>query len=272
MPASHWTMAKKGSKQIPITGLEDKREMTVLLAVSSNGDVLPPQLIYQGRSDRCHPAGVKFPSDWHITHSNNHWANEETMLQYIEKVIGPYMDSCRESLGRPDQKGLCIYDAFAAHRCDSVRQKLLEHGLLHVEVPPGCTGELQPLDVTVNRVFKKYMSDMFELWYSDLVASDTEEELQMSKAQFPLTQMKPLHAGWLMASFSKLKQRRALIMKGFTLSGLSAAQSEVDYEGYPSDASSTDESDASSTDDSDDGSEASSCSGDTIAMSDSETE
>ena len=32
VPVSSWTMAASGSKQIPVVGMEDKREITVLLA------------------------------------------------------------------------------------------------------------------------------------------------------------------------------------------------------------------------------------------------
>lgn len=44
VPCSQWTMAEKGSKQVAVTGLDDKREMTVVLAVSLSSELLPPQL------------------------------------------------------------------------------------------------------------------------------------------------------------------------------------------------------------------------------------
>ncbi len=68
VPVSEWTLAKEGSKQVPIIGLEDKREMTVLLACTLSGKLLHPQLIYAGRTSRCHPS-VSFPDGWNITHS-----------------------------------------------------------------------------------------------------------------------------------------------------------------------------------------------------------
>ncbi len=36
-----------GSKQVAIKGYDDKRQMTVLLAISKAGELLPPQLIYR---------------------------------------------------------------------------------------------------------------------------------------------------------------------------------------------------------------------------------
>jgi len=31
----------------------------------------------------------KFPSDWNITHSENHWANTATQMDYVKNIILP---------------------------------------------------------------------------------------------------------------------------------------------------------------------------------------
>ena len=45
VPVSQWTLAKQGSAQVPVVGKDDKREITVLLAVSASGSLLPPKVI-----------------------------------------------------------------------------------------------------------------------------------------------------------------------------------------------------------------------------------
>jgi hypothetical protein len=37
-----------GSKQVEITGLEDKKQITALLSCTMSGNLLPSQLLYQG--------------------------------------------------------------------------------------------------------------------------------------------------------------------------------------------------------------------------------
>jgi hypothetical protein len=64
VPVACWTMEEEGAAQVPIAAFEDKRQMTVVLAVSATGYLLPPQLIYDGKTDECHPKNVVFPSDW----------------------------------------------------------------------------------------------------------------------------------------------------------------------------------------------------------------
>ena len=83
VPVGEWTMAGEGSKQVPVVGKEDKREITVLLAISASGVLLPSQVIYQGKTPGCH-AKTTFPSSWNITHSDSHWSTESTMLEFLD--------------------------------------------------------------------------------------------------------------------------------------------------------------------------------------------
>ena len=88
-PRGNWTMEKEGSKQVTIAGSNDKQQITLLLTVTKASTVLPPQLIYSGKTSKCLPA-TTFPSDWDPTFTNTHWSNEESMLGYIENIILPY--------------------------------------------------------------------------------------------------------------------------------------------------------------------------------------
>lgn len=65
VPVSDWTLEQRGSQQVSAVGRDDKREITVVFAVALNGAVLPPQVIYAGKTNRCH-ASVDFPASWDI--------------------------------------------------------------------------------------------------------------------------------------------------------------------------------------------------------------
>ena len=45
VPSSQWTMASRGSKQVKMVALDDKREITCLLASTAAGTLLPPQVV-----------------------------------------------------------------------------------------------------------------------------------------------------------------------------------------------------------------------------------
>ena len=86
VPSSSWTMEKKGVKRVKMVGQNDKRQITAVFCGSLQGDFLPVQVIYKGKTTRCHPH-FEFPPGWHVTHSPNHWSTETTMLQYVENII-----------------------------------------------------------------------------------------------------------------------------------------------------------------------------------------
>ena len=63
VPSSNWAMEKKGTKRIEIITIDDKRQITCVLACTMSGYFLPVQLIYQGTTPKCHPNSVPFPDD-----------------------------------------------------------------------------------------------------------------------------------------------------------------------------------------------------------------
>jgi hypothetical protein len=78
------------------------------MAGSLSGDILPPQVIYQGKMDQCR-AKFNFPEDWHITHTENHWVNTSTSYDYVDNIITPYVLDVKDNLDLPfAQKSLII--------------------------------------------------------------------------------------------------------------------------------------------------------------------
>ena len=76
-------MEEQGASRVELVGLNDKHQIT---AGNILGAFLPIQVIYQGKTTRCHPH-FKFPSHWDIIHSPKHWSTEETMLRYVQLII-----------------------------------------------------------------------------------------------------------------------------------------------------------------------------------------
>ncbi len=194
-----------------------------MLSCTMSGNFLPPQIIYTGKTTKCHP-NFKFPSTWNITHTESHWSNEATMLEYAERILLPYVQEKREIHGA-NQKALVIFDVFAAHRCSSFIEKLREMNCEVLFIPAGCTGELQPLDVMVNDAFKKLMKNEFTDWYSGEVAEAISDEQDPANVHVPLTLtiVKPEHAKWLVKSMQALGAKIDIIRGGFQKSGIMGA-------------------------------------------------
>ena len=63
-------MEAKGSKRVEAVGLNDKRQITAVFCAALSGQLLPLQLIYQGKTAACLPR-FAFPSEWNVTYTLN---------------------------------------------------------------------------------------------------------------------------------------------------------------------------------------------------------
>ena len=119
-----------GSKRVEMIGVDDKRQITAVFCGSLMGDVLPVQLIYKGKTSRCHPK-YTFQPGWHITHSQKHWSTEETMIQYVDLVILPYVERVKKAEECENAPALVIIDNFKGQITAKVNT-LLEDNNIHV--------------------------------------------------------------------------------------------------------------------------------------------
>ena len=157
-------MAPEGSKRVEIAGLGDKRQITATFAGSLSREFLPMQILYQGKTDRCHTKHTcTFPDGFHVHHTQNHWVNEETVRLFYKKILVPYVARIRLEQKCPDQKALLIIDNFAAHSSRGVMQPLEENGALVVFLPPNTSDRLQPLDLSTNKSAKDFLRNKLTL-------------------------------------------------------------------------------------------------------------
>ena len=223
---------KHGAKRVEMIGANDKRQITALFCGTILGDFLPIQLVYKGKTDRCHPK-FKFPEDWHITHSPNHWSTETTMLQYIDNIIEPYVRAVREIVG-DDKAALVIMDNFKGQFTEKVT-KLLEHHNIHLcLLPSNTTDLLQPMDIAVNKPAKAYLKKQFEVWYSEQVMKQLDEkdmedleEADIEPIDMSMQVMKEVGATWLVKMADYIRANPHFIVNGFVKSGISAAMDGV---------------------------------------------
>ncbi|KAJ8313477.1 LOW QUALITY PROTEIN: hypothetical protein KUTeg_008970, partial [Tegillarca granosa] len=159
------------------------------------GDFLAMQLIYGGKTDMCHPK-FSFPSSFDITHSENHWANAETMAEYINKIIVPYIDSVKDEKDFSiRQKSLVIFDCFRGQITDEFLSLLNKESILYATIPP------------------KFVRISYNQW---TLCRGNQNDLS-------LTNLKPLGARWLLKLYHFLKSNPDTIYNGFHKAGIAEA-------------------------------------------------
>jgi hypothetical protein len=221
VPASNWTYEKAGSSAVAIVGADDKRQITACIASTLNGDLLPLQLIFQGKTARTLPTRTPeaIVSNVHMTFSENHWSNQATMQQYIEEILMPHAERCitRHHLAA-DAHIILVLDVWAVHKSEEFRLFLRrKHPRIHlVFVPANCTSKLQVADVALQRPFKHGITSRFNAWAASLVAEQlAENKIVGLNDSLKMTSIKPLALQWCIESWQELKERTDLIIDGW---------------------------------------------------------
>ena len=162
-----------------------------------SGKFFPIQLIYKGITSKCLPKNVNFPKDWDITCTENHWSNKSTSIDYIIKIVIPYVNGRRKELKlSADHPALAIFNVFKGQCTERVFRMLEDNNILYVIVPSNCTDILQPLDLSVNKSAKDFMRSKFQEWYGGIIYKQLEDQIE-EEVDMRLSVMKPLTAGWI---------------------------------------------------------------------------
>ena len=92
------TLHFKGVKSVPLVEKGKSKQVTGTFSYTKSGILLPMQLIYQGKTNRCHPTGIEFPEGFNIIHAKNHWSNEDKAIKHLESLIFLFATSKRVKL------------------------------------------------------------------------------------------------------------------------------------------------------------------------------
>jgi len=114
-------------------------------------------------------------------------------------------------------------DTFKGQDNDAIKALCEKNLCVLVIMPHNLSNKFQPLDLTTNQKANK-----FNEWYAEKVS----KELRLRKAagdvkvSLKLSDLKPLHAKWIVEMYDCLKDEKASIVKGFEKAGiLEAVQS-----------------------------------------------
>lgn len=97
---SSTTLAPRGQRTISVRGVDSSNRCTVLLGVSLAGEKLPAFIIFNGTRNGRIAREVSgdvmrrgFPNDVVMSVQKKGWVDEELMIEWIDKVWRPWIDS-----------------------------------------------------------------------------------------------------------------------------------------------------------------------------------
>jgi len=144
-----------------------KRANTIMIKTSGNekmcytffaccGDEtkLPPLLIFKRKTM---PKDV-IPHGIYVHVHSKGWKDGEGMKLWLEKVWSKHPG------GHLKKPSLLVCDHSKAHVTESTKRLATKLKMHLAVIPGGLTSQLQPLDISVNKLFKKFMHEEWAKW------------------------------------------------------------------------------------------------------------
>ncbi|KAI8710466.1 hypothetical protein NCS52_01563600 [Fusarium sp. LHS14.1] len=187
-----------------------KRQATLIIYIFADGSFrLKPKIIFHGTAG---PKGRIFADEGHlyapdvtVAYNETAYNNEDLFYDWIKDELADVQAKTRDFL--------LVMDVATFHKTDKVTDQLRQQKVTRALIPPGCTGQLQPLDVSVNRPLK------------DLLREETLIYMMNKEAQGQTewsVKDKRIMTTWVVSrAIQRLAQRPEMIAKSFTTCGIS---------------------------------------------------
>jgi transposase-like protein len=188
------TLHKRGDKQVPlISSVQDKHRVTVTLAVTKSGRMLPPSIIEKSSCKLAKSTpqdtlrdvmGIK------VWKQKSNTMTADLMVSWIQNYLKPlFPEECKK---------LVILDSFSGHIAQRTKDEFHKNGFDIAVIPGGCTKYLQPLDLTVNRSFKSTLKHEWQPAQNSGKVSPQDKLLKLvSEVKKEAESISPLYQKWL---------------------------------------------------------------------------
>ncbi|CAI7768963.1 unnamed protein product [Closterium sp. NIES-54] len=208
MPSER-TIEEVGSRSVPVrSGGYQKERVTVMLACTASGEKLKPWVFFKRKTV---PKG-DFPSDIHVGVHPNGWMDADGVIEWLDGAVKSYINP---NFGDRPRKALLVLDSYRGHLTLEVKKKFGRLNLVPAIIPAGCTSEIQPLDVAVNRSFEAAIRQLYQEWFEREGVNTLTKKGNIKKPPVELT------LKWISAAWKSVPKE--LIQRAFLTCGISNA-------------------------------------------------
>ena len=94
-----------------------------------------------------------------------------------------------------------------------------------VIVPHNLTNKFQSVNISVNKAAKTFIQNIHNQWFSNEVATQLNRGVDPTEVKITskLSDLKPLHASWIVDLYELLKKEAGMIIKDFDSTGITEA-------------------------------------------------
>ncbi|CAI5992684.1 unnamed protein product, partial [Closterium sp. NIES-65] len=107
-------------------------------------------------------AAVQAASGIVVQAQDNGWMDETAVQTWLSKEVLPHLNPQR---GQNARRAMLVLDSYRGHITQTMLQSYRTHSITPAVIPAGCTSQIQPLDVSINRCFKAAVRARYARWF-----------------------------------------------------------------------------------------------------------
>ena len=140
VPDVRTTKCRGGIKRVRLLNIgKEKPQITNTFAANAAGDIIKPvQLIFGGKTSRCHPNNGKTPppEGQYYEHTTSHWQTPPTFITYLTKAIIPHKQRTIMFMNLAAvQKAILLLDLHYSHKDEAVITLLKANNMIQFLFP-----------------------------------------------------------------------------------------------------------------------------------------
>ncbi|QKD57515.2 uncharacterized protein FOBCDRAFT_186614 [Fusarium oxysporum Fo47] len=148
--------------------------------------------------------GNQYAPGIRVIYNEHAYNNEDLMESWLKEDI-PTVKSATEDF-------LLVMDAASFHLTDRIKVEVRRQLLTSALIPAGCTSLLQPLDTTINRLFKQFYREEMDIY-------ELEEE-RKGKTYWTISERRIMTTWIVHRAWERIKKERDIIRDSFLRAGI----------------------------------------------------
>ncbi|CAI5972727.1 unnamed protein product [Closterium sp. NIES-65] len=141
---------------------------------------------------------------------DNGWMDETAVQTWLSKEVLPHLNPQR---GQNARRAMLVLDSYRGHITQTMLQSYRTHSITPAVIPAGCTSQIQPLDVSINRCFKAAVRARYARWFM-------REGIHLKTKKGELRPPHPVVLQWIAEAWDQVPKQ--IIIDAFRHCGISS--------------------------------------------------
>ncbi|CAI7812513.1 unnamed protein product [Closterium sp. NIES-54] len=83
-------------------------------------------------------------------------------IQWLDDGVVPFL---KPKFGVQSRSAMLVLDSYRGHLSKEIKARFVALNIVSAVIPAGCTADVQPLDVSVNKSFKTSVRQQYQSWF-----------------------------------------------------------------------------------------------------------